>query len=384
MLFLLSACGAAYLTVAPGHPNAGAAPFSHIYPPDPAGVERPAVSGFPPPVASGDIVRAAPMTSFAQLGHLVSKDTLRQLGHDTWLLSRPIAVAAGASLTAVGPGSLEIGPHAYLETSSGGAVTIRNFPISPVDDRGRPATAATPGRGFLVANRGQLVLSGDSISSLGELAPLSYGVSLEAPTAGSLIEDCAIDGGYIGVYLTHAAGVQILRNRVTNSLVYGIDPHTGSSSITIEGNDVQGSGVHGIVLAQGVHGTQVVNNVVSAARDHGIVLFGHADGNVVAGNRVEASFDGIVVTDSSNNQISANTLDGNRRFGLRLSGASVGNSIRGNLFAHELLGVYLYGGSTGNLLAENRFVGNYEDARIRTDAPGNRLWPVPAKSEIRP
>src|SRR5207244_3989820 len=329
------------------------------------------------PVARADTVGGQRVTSFASLARLVSRGTLRQMKPKTWLLARPIAIARGATLLAVGPGSLEIAPHAYLESGPGGSVNLKGLRISAVDAAGRPLTDPAPGRGFLLAERGQLVLDHDSISFLGELAPLSYGISMREPAAGSLVVDCSIDHGYIGIYMTRAAGVRILRNQVTNSSVYGIDPHTSSSAISVEGNHVVGSGVHGIIFAEGVHDSRIVNNVVQDTGHHGIVLFGHADGNVVDGNQVERSFDGIVVTDSSGNTISSNSIDGQRRFGLRISGQARGNRIEDNFVTHTLVGAYLYGGATENALLNNRFGENYEDVRIREDAPGNRISPVP-------
>jgi parallel beta-helix repeat protein len=381
-LFMVLVGSAAYITVTSVGHSTPASHFSHVYPPNPAEVERPKVSGSLAPVARADMVRGQRVTSFASLARLVSRGALRQMKPKTWLLARPIAIAQGATLLAVGPGSLEIAPHAYLESGPGGSVNLKGLRISAVDAAGRPLTDPAPGRGFLLAYRGQLVLDHDAISFLGELAPLSYGISMHEPAAGSAVVDCSIDHGYIGVYMTRATGVRVLRNQVTNSSVYGIDPHTSSSAISVEGNHVVGSGVHGIIFAEGVHDSQIVNNVVQNSGHHGIVLFGQADGNVVEGNQVKRSFDGIVVTDSSHNTISSNSIDGQRRFGIRISGQSRGNRIEDNFVTLTLVGAYLYGGATENVLLDNRFGENYEDVRIRADAPGNRVSPVPPKSEL--
>jgi parallel beta-helix repeat protein len=381
-LFLMLVASAAYVTVTSGGHSISPPRFSHAYPPDPAAVERPKVTGFPPPVARADEIRAQRVTSLAALSRLVSKGAIRQTKSKVWLLTRPVAITHGASLLAVGPGSLEIGPHAYLESAHSGSVTLKGLRIAAVDSRGRALSDPTPGRGFLLADRGRIVLEHDAISFLGALGPLSYGISMHAPTAGSAVVDCTIDHGYIGIYLTGATGVSILRNQVTNSVVYGIDPHSGSASIDIEENLVAGSGVHGIVLAEGVHDSRIVNNTVQDTRDHGIVLFGHATANEVTGNHVERSFDGIVLTDSSRNSITSNVVQGQRRFGLRVSGQSRYNRIDGNVFAHGLVGAYLFGGATQNSLLDDRFLGNYENVRVRADAPSNRVWPAPPRSEL--
>ena len=122
--------------------------------------------------------------------------------------------------------------------------------------------------------------------------------------------------------------------------------------------------------------------MVDGAGDHGIMLFDRSDDNLVQGNKVGHTFDGIVVLDSSGNRVINNTFDPVTRFGLRLSGQSRGNTFDHNTFAHALLGAYIYGGASGNNLLDNNFVAAREDLRVRSDAPGNRVSPVPPRSEV--
>ena len=220
------------------------------------------------------------------------------------------------------------------------------------------------------------------VSSLGHLGVLAYGISFHKPLPGSGVIDSVITANYIGVYTSHAKGVHILRDRFLHSKIYGIDPHTASSNLTIEANQVLDSGLHGIILADRVTGSRVIGNVVQGSRDHGIVLFDHSDGNLVANNQILNAFDGIVVTDSSNNRIVHNIVDSPRRFGLRMSGVSNRNVVEDNSFLASMVGAYVYAGPTGNAFLHNRFEGNYEDIRVRSDASGNRVFPVPLRREL--
>jgi parallel beta-helix repeat protein len=145
---------------------------------------------------------------------------------------------------------------------------------------------------------------------------------------------------------------------------------------------VTDSGVHGIILATRVRNSRVENNVVEGSRLHGIVVFDGSRGNVVQHNTVLRTLDGIVVTDSSGNRIADNTVRDIRRFGLRISGLSNANVIESNLFERALLGVYAYKGASGNSFLANRFVGDRENLRIRSDTRGNRVSPIPPRSEV--
>ena len=104
--------------------------------------------------------------------------------------------------------------------------------------------------------------------------------------------------------------------------------------------------------------------------------------STVVGNRIRDAFDGIVVTDSSGNEIAGNTVASSQRFGIRLSGKTRSNRIERNTISRSLLGIYVYGGATQNSLLGNVFHGNAENVRVRRDAPGNVVSPVPPLSEV--
>jgi len=319
------------------------------------------------------------------LAVLLPKGVLQLQTGQTWKLTRPVAISASATLRIDRPGELVIGPGAYLEATAGGTIDLRNLTIEAVDPSGRPAAAPSPDRGFLLALRGgRLWLENDHVSNLGHLAVLSYGISFWSSSPGSGVVGCTIEGNFIGVYTSHASGVRITQNRISHSLVYGIDPHSRSSRILIQGNDVSSSGIHGIILADRVTDSRVVDNLVQGDRVHGIVIFAESDRNLVQGNRVADGFDGIVVTDSSFNLISGNTVQKARRFGLRISGTSQGNVAEGNTVSGSMVGAYIYGGASANFVLGNDFVADEENVRVRADAPRNVVSPIPPRSEVAP
>ena len=114
-----------------------------------------------------------------------------------------------------------------------------------------------------------------------------------------------------------------------------------------------------------------------------IVLFDHATTNLIVHNRVARAFDGIVVTDSSRNLVNANAVDQVVRFGIRVAHDSTANRFSRNAVSRALLGLYIYGGAIGNSFFTTSFSHNYENVRVRADAPRNAVRPVPSRSEFR-
>jgi poly(beta-D-mannuronate) C5 epimerase len=194
--------------------------------------------------------------------------------------------------------------------------------------------------------------------------------------------DCSVVGDYFGIYLAKMTGGRVVANRFLHSVIYGIDPHTYDSNLLIYGNRVAESGVHGIVLADHASRNRVIGNTILASKDHGIVIYQYSDGNIVERNRIRNTFDGIVVQDGSRNLVAKNVVGPVDRFALRISGLSYDNVVRDNTLGRAIVGAYLYQGPTGNRLLFNRFRRDYENVRIRVDAPGNTVRPWPQRSEI--
>jgi len=358
--------------------------FSHVYPPDPVPFERPAVALTSPVVpASQRLHRGLTIHSLTALARATPTGTVAAEGSGTWRLTRPVELPATTSLSLRGPLRLELAPGAFLIAEHGAAIRLQQLTVVGVDRAGRPQAHPTPGRGFITARSGAVLqLRADRLIDLGHLGDQTYGVTADGASSAFLVAGCTIRGSFFGVYLARLSGGTVSGNHVLDSVIYGIDPHTSDSHLRIVDNVVTGSGVHGIVLADQVTNSVVSGNVVTRSRDHGIVIITSSNDNVIRGNTVAATFDGIVVKDSSGNQIVGNSVGPVARFGIRISGASTGNQVLHNVVHHALLGMYLYDGATGNAVTANRFAANYENVRVRRDAPGNTVTPTPPRSEL--
>jgi poly(beta-D-mannuronate) C5 epimerase len=358
--------------------------FSHVYPQDPVPFERPAVGTASPSVVSSQRVRqGARLTSLAQLAAATPRGTLARTGAGTWRLARPVELTARTSLVLRGPVRLELGPGAFLLAERRAVVRLTDLTVVGVDGAGRPATTPTVDRGFLAARSGAvLVLRNDTLVDLGHLGQQAYGVTADDASSAFSMTGCTVRNDYFGVYLARLTGGVVAHDRFVDPVIYGIDPHTSDSNLRIVDNVVAGAGVHGIVLADLVTHSLVARNVVAEARDHGIVVFQSSDDNVLRDNVVRDVFDGIVISSSSGNQVVGNRIGPVVRFGVRVSGASTGNVVLGNTVAHAQLGAYLYDGASHNQLVNNRFAHNYENVRVRRDAPSNTVVPDPGRSEL--
>ena len=292
-------------------------------------------------------------------------------------------LGVGSIISLTGPLRIELAPGAFILAQHNSTLRLTDVTVVSVDGAGHLQNKPVSGRGYIDARSGALLqLSHDTFIDLGYLSDQTYGVTIDGGSNLSYMRHCTVKGNYFGVYIGRVSGVVIANNRIINSVIYGIDPHTYDSHLTIMDNTVIGSGVHGIVIADHVTDSVVSGNHVLNSKDHGIVLYQFADHNTISNNFISGTFDGLVVTDSSANHIVANTVSSATRFGVRLSGISTGNVIERNVISHALLGVYIYQGATSNQLINNSFTANYENVRVRSDAPANTVAPDPGRSEL--
>ena len=371
-------------SVVSGPPNSQLGSFNHIYPSDPFPFERPPVGTSSPYVDStGRLHTGAGATTIAGFAHAAPAGALVQKSAHVWLLTRPLEIGYGSTVSLRGPLTIDIAPNAFLLAQHGSVMRLVDVTVRGVDARGQLETRPLSGRGFIDARSGSVLqLEHDTFIDLGYLGDQTYGITIDGGSGKSYLRHCSVTGDFFGVYLGRVHGATVTDSRFVNSVIYGIDPHTYDSNLTITNNTVIGSGVHGIVLADHVTHSLVSRNHVVNSRDHGIVLFQFADDNIISDNQILGTFDGIVVTDSSRNHIIGNHVGPSVRFAVRIGGISTGNTVAQNVISHALVGAYIYHGASFNTLRDNSFSGAYENVRVRSDAPSNTVTPNPGRSEL--
>jgi parallel beta-helix repeat protein len=137
--------------------------------------------------------------------------------------------------------------------------------------------------------------------------------------------------------------------------VFGIDPHTRSNRLLIEGNTAHHNGKQGIILAEECTDSIIRGNMVYANNLHGIVLYQRSNNNLVENNIAYGNgLQGININNSSNNTLRGNTTYANSEAGIGVGQQATNNRLEGNLARDNAKdGIYFYNASTGNTLRDN-------------------------------
>jgi len=303
------------------------------------------------------------------------------------LLVVMLAVASSAAERLVSPGDLENAlakarPGDRLRLSAGvhpGPITVSK-PVHLIGDPG----AVLEGNGQGSA----LILSSDHVrvSNLkvrGSGADLSQddAVILLYEVRNATVEQCEVEARAFGIYIRGGGN-----NRVIGNVVRG-DPSLERSR--------RGNGIH----LWNTRNNEILNNKVESVRDGLYFSFAHdnqiqgnegshlrygihymySERNTLVGNRFSDSIGGITLMFSRRNHVEANTVIGNREFGilgLQLEHStltdnyasengrglyfenSTNNRVVANRVRNNGVGTYLTAGSEANVFAENRFEGN--------------------------
>jgi len=134
----------------------------------------------------------------------------------------------------------------------------------------------------------------------------------------------------------------------------------GASDCTVIHNVVENN-LSGIILYDWCSGNLVLSNLVETNDVAGIALFG-ADDNIVGCNVIRENVDGILLADSSFNQMSNNYLEGDptvESMGIVAVEGSSGSDVYNNIVVNQgVSGLYLCCGAVENVAMYNTFAGN--------------------------
>ena len=312
---------------------------------------------------------------------------LRRTAPGEWLLAANLEVQTGATLRIDAPDvrwlKLRSDAGGFVSLRAvGGRLDVNGSCITSWDEgQGRVDVAHEDGRSFLLARDGaQMRIDRAQLRYLGFGEVESYGLSWRtAGTSGSLTNSTVSDL-YFGLYTYGVDGLVVTDNEVMNSVLYGIDPHTGTRNIRIERNRVHDNGKHGIILAEDCTDSVIRDNLVYRNDHHGIVLYKRSDRNVVENNE---SFDnaaqGININESTDNTVRGNRVYGNE------TGIDIGQGSRGTVLdrndvrANKQDGIRLVTESqqsmlTGNVVGGNTRYGLYVDTGGSFRLTGNTIF----------
>lgn len=315
-------------------------------------------------------------------------DLIKEVGPGEWLLGKTIEINQGASLKLAAPTvrwlkmRSDDGGFASIK-AFGGSLDINGTCVSSWDAGKNTADENyLNGRSFLLARDGaQMTIDKSELAYLGFGNVESYGLSWRTEGSGGHITNSIVSHLYFGVYSFGVGGLTISDNEIHDSVLYGVDPHTGSHNLTIERNVVHDNGKHGIILAENCVDSVIRDNIVYRNQHHGIVLYSHSDRNLIEGNETFANAaQGININESSNNTIKTNKAYDNVESGIGVVQTAKDNVVQGNIVrGNQVDGLRLVSESAqtdvrDNVIGENLRYGVYVDSDGQFSMAGNTIW----------
>jgi parallel beta-helix repeat protein len=305
-----------------------------------------------------------------------------------WLLGANLEVVGTASLVIAAPEAqwlkMSSGPKGYISIKVlGGKFNVNGTCITSWDtDKKAVDDQYQDGRAFLLArDGGQMNIDRAELRYLGHSETESYGLAWRLEGSGGGITNSIISHLYFGLYSFEVGGLVVTDNEVFSSVVYGIDPHTGSHDMKIQRNVVHDNGKHGIILAEDCVDSVISDNIVYRNQHHGIVLYLRSDRNTIENNE---TFDnlaqGININESSNNKVQNNRVYNNTESGIGVGQNATDNLVeRNEIRGNEQDGVRLVSATSkadvrDNVIGENARYGVYIDAQGPFTLSGNTIF----------
>lgn len=237
-----------------------------------------------------------------------------------------------------------------------------------------------------------LVILGENATStiLDSHNPGSFNVIINANVTLSRF---TLQNGYSGIFGNHSSIINIKNNIIRNQYYYGVfvqtwgkcnvtaqDNHIVTSSggiqvsysegfCVLEGNYLSQVG-SGIMIGYGMMNGKVVNNTIAGnGSGTGMDLSDFCNGTI-EGNCITGFNDGARFADTSGNRVTKNVLAANTGFGLALI-SSDNNTVFGNDILDNGFGVWLSSSSRNNVVCQNNFMNNSQQAHIEAPSYPN-------------
>jgi parallel beta-helix repeat protein len=341
------------------------------------------------PVANKITLSAGDEVNLTALSKAVGNPAaLSQPNPGEWLLGANLEVVGTASLVVAAPEvqwlKMSSSPKSYVSIKVlGGKFNVNGTCITSWDtDKKAVDDQYQDGRAFLLArDGGQLNIDRAELRYLGHSETESYGLAWRLEGSGGSITNSIISHLYFGLYSFEVGGLVVTDNEVFSSVVYGIDPHTGSHDMKIQRNVVHDNGKHGIILAEDCVDSVISDNIVYRNQHHGIVLYLRSDRNTIENNE---AFDnlaqGININESSNNKVQNNRVYNNTESGIGVGQNATDNLVeRNEIRGNEQDGVRLVSATSkadvrDNVIGENARYGVYIDAQGPFTLSGNTIY----------
>jgi peptidoglycan/LPS O-acetylase OafA/YrhL len=307
-------------------------------------------------VLGGKLQRIIPLpgpgpVTLPEMTALINDPTwLAQTSPGVFELKASVIQDPGTTINVVSPAVSVLRLDMSQADAFGGSHATANFDGVTVESwlpkKNEPVQAPKNGRPCVIyGNTSQLNILHSTMEYLGSDETSSYGVSWRVAGTNGTVNDSIFQHNFFGAYTFQAKNVIFEHSVFRDNTFYGLDPHTGSSHLTIIDNNVYGNHDHGIVFSRYVTHSLVSGNYVHGNKVNGIMMDFHSDRNVITDN--------IVMSGSARDNVYKNTIK-NNGVGIRASheGSNLDN-IHNNTIRGGRVGVQLYGGATTTQVSKN-------------------------------
>jgi poly(beta-D-mannuronate) C5 epimerase len=184
-------------------------------------------------------------------------------------------------------------------------------------------TAGTIPRGYVrfAGSEGAQILNSE-FGYLGNAQPGRRGFDLpggggDGPSHDMLVSGSKFHDMWMAFYSNGAYNIVVDGNEYYNNILYALDPHTGTHNMTITNNYLHHNPI-GVICSLDCYNILIEGNRVEHNTRVGIFFSRNMHDSIARNNYVYNSTTGIVASESPNNQMYNNTIEGTTSEGIRL------------------------------------------------------------------
>jgi mannuronan 5-epimerase len=203
---------------------------------------------------------------------------------------------------------------------------------------------------------------GSEIAYLGyqEFGRRGFDLFGDGPSHDLEIRGSKFHNMWFAFYSRGAYNIVVDENEYFNNIKYALDPHSGTHDMSITNNYLHHNPI-GAICSDRCYNILIEGNLVEHNTDHGIFFSRNMYDSIARNNHVYNTTSGITVSESPNNQIYDNTIEGATSHGIRLfnpelpdDGLTEGNMVYNNIISGSEDGISATR-SHDNILENNMF-----------------------------
>ena len=310
--------------------------------------------------------------------NIIDPDVIVNLGNGEYILNAYLEVADGVTFEMTANGDCmqylkiagENGIIVYGKILING-VTITSWDISDGDVIEQNING-TISRGFIqfAASEGAQIINSE-FGYLGDVEPGRRGFDLfgEGPSHDMLIRGSRFHDMWMAFYSNGAYNITVDGNEYYNNIKYSLDPHTTTHDMNITNNWIHDNPI-GPICSDRCYNILIEGNLIEDTETAAIFFSRNMYDSIARDNDVINAETGILLSESPNNQVYNNTIEGATGEGIRLlnpeladDGMTEGNLVFDNTISDSETGVR----ATRSLsnIVENTTFSNIESSEYR-------------------